>query len=222
MFASKQRLLFRQKQGALAGLGLILALGLWVALQGPGGELDAARFWVSDGLKWLEAIALLLIVLFWERRPLASIGLRRPGWLDLALIPGVVIAVLLVEVFVGTPLLKAMQSHQDLSTLAVMQGLPFVQKLSIVITAGVTEEIVYRGFAIERIEDLTGSTTLGIVISTALFVGMHLPDWGLATGIQQTLITLVLALAYVWRRNLWLLMPAHALIDALGVFSSAH
>lgn len=208
----------RRLSGTLFGLALIFGTVAWLAVAGPPHSLTPTRLWLSDAMKWAEATVLLLVVVFWERLPLRSIGFRRPGWRDWALIPLVVIAALIAERFIGQPILHALGARANLSALDFIHMLPWYQKVSIVVAAGVTEEVMYRGFAIERLEALSGSAWLAVLLTTGFFVGAHIPAWGWATGIQQTLITLILAGAYVWRRNIVVPIGAHLIIDALGIF----
>jgi len=207
----------REMVAVLFGLLFIFGLGLWVTWRGPSAELTPAHLWYSDGLKWLITGILLVTVVYWERNGVSSIGFRRPGWLDWVLIPLVAIAMILAEQFIGQPLLKLLHTEMDTSTVNFFQGLPIYRKIILVVTAGFTEEIMYRGYTIERIEALTNSTTLAVLISTIAFIGVHLPAFGLGNVIQQTIVTLILAIVYAWRRNLVAPIGAHIILDAIGV-----
>lgn len=46
-----------------------------------------------------------------------------------------------------------------------------------VVTAAVTEEVLFRGYAIERLEALTGRRWLAGTISLVFFVSVHLAAW---------------------------------------------
>ena len=82
----------------------------------------------------------------------------------------------------------------------------------VVIRAGIAEEVFYRGYAIERIEALSGSSTLAAVVSLLLFAGFHFSQ-----GIAGIIIALCIGAAataiYLWRRNLVILIVAHFLTD---------
>jgi len=207
----------RELVATLFGLLLIFGLGLWVTWRGPNAELTATRLWLSDGFKWLISGILLVVVVHWEQNSISSVGFRQPAWLDWALIPLVAIAMLLAEQFIGHPLLETLHTEINTSAITFFQELPLYHKIILVVTAGFTEEIMYRGYTIERIEALTNSTTLAVIISTIAFIGVHLPVFGLGNAIQQTIVTLILALVYAWRRNLVALIGAHIILDAIGV-----
>lgn len=213
----KDELSPRQMIAALFGLLFIFGLGLWVTWRGPSTELTPAHLWYSDGFKWLITGILLVTVIYWEQNSLSSIGLRRPSWLDWALIPLVAILMLLAELFIGKPLLELFHTEMDTSAVSFFLELPVYHKIVIVVTAGITEEIMYRGYTIERLEALTSSTALAVILSTVAFIGVHLPVFGLGNVIQQTIVTLILALVYVWRRNLVAPIGAHMILDALGI-----
>ena len=82
----------------------------------------------------------------------------------------------------------------------------------VVMRAGIAEEIFYRGFAIERIEALTGSTFLAAVVPLVLFAAFHFSQ-----GVAGVLISLFVGAAatgiYLWKRNLTILIAAHFTLD---------
>lgn len=83
-------------------------------------------------------------------------------------------------------------------------------------TAGFCEELVYRGFLVSRLQDLTGSATAATILSGAVFGLSHLYQgpWGaLRAGMIGFLLTApVLTLGTIVPS-----MAAHALIDALAI-----
>jgi CAAX protease family protein len=83
------------------------------------------------------------------------------------------------------------------------------------------EEMVFRGYLIRRVTDLTGDTVLGRVIavaaSSALFGFAHrYLGWGgiVATG----MVGVVLAIIYLFgRKNLWILIICHGTADTIAL-----
>lgn len=162
-----------------------------------------------------ELIILALVaILFWiirkrENLPLSSIGLRRQRigsallWsLAVMLLFGVGIAACLVVFsFVGL-------SYGSSSGPAVPLGV----SLLLYARAGLAEEVFYRGYAIERIEALTGSRAIAAAIPLLIFAGGHFSQ-GIA-GILLTFVLGAIATAiYVWKRNLLILIVAHFMVD---------
>jgi membrane protease YdiL (CAAX protease family) len=82
-----------------------------------------------------------------------------------------------------------------------------------VIRAAVSEEVLFRGYAIERMRELTGSIRIASVISCVIFALERVDPWGwghlLIAGFAGTILTLL----YLWRRNLWVSMAAHFIVD---------
>lgn len=83
----------------------------------------------------------------------------------------------------------------------------------IAITAGVTEEIVFRAYAITRLEQL-GWGRWAAVAAAAVFTLLHLYQ-GVIAVFAIGGITVVFTLLYKWKRTLLPLIVAHALYDAV-------
>ena len=152
---------------------------------------------------------LLWIIRAREKLPLSSIGLQRQkilpalGWsIAVMLLFGVGIAACLV-VF---PLVGL--SYGSSSGPAVPLGV----SLLLYARAGIAEEVFYRGYAIERIEALTGSRAVAGAVPLLIFAGSHFSQ-----GVAGILITFVIgAIAtavYLWKRNLLILIVAHFMVD---------
>jgi uncharacterized protein len=55
----------------------------------------------------------------------------------------------------------------------------------IVLTAGITEEVLVRGYPIERLSALTGSQWWGTAITYVVSVGLHASFWGSAAQFRS-------------------------------------
>ncbi len=169
---------------------------------------------LSLGLLWLLMIALVLGVRRGEGLPLSSIGWSRPknGWIVQALVIGVLlsVAVPLLTVLANAVLPAPAEGGIEATTATIPAGLLFFS----VLTAAVTEEVFFRGYAIERLERLTGRTWIAGLISLFFFVIAHAGGWNL-THILGVVLPLgaTLTVLYVWRRNLPFVMIAHFLVD---------
>lgn len=196
----------------LAALGLVLALGLPVlGLNRLFPDPRLAREFVWVGI----AALVLLWVTRVERQPLASIGFGRPtaatfGW-------GVATAVLLIASVMLTfaVIAPALGLHQNMKQTGVIVEVPFWLLLLTPVVAGVTEEIVYRGYAIERITLVTGSRAAGAVLAGAAFFLAHW-SWGPTQLILVGFATVILTALYLWRRDLGMTITAHILADLVG------
>jgi membrane protease YdiL (CAAX protease family) len=94
-------------------------------------------------------------------------------------------------------------------------NLPLIVEWTSITAAAVGEELVFRGYLIERIEVLTGSSFLAIVSSSLLFGIWHLPLWGAGDIIFAVAWGVEYAVFYVWRRDLVASMFMHFMTDAL-------
>jgi membrane protease YdiL (CAAX protease family) len=80
----------------------------------------------------------------------------------------------------------------------------------------VVEEILFRGYMIEKIRQLTGSAVLAVAVSVLTFTGAHYAGWGVVQLIPVFGAGVILALLYMWRRDLPSNMLAHFLTDGAG------
>lgn len=199
-------------------VGLFVALGLPFVFSVYLGSVrdqlaDPSRVVQAIGREWGIALLLLAVILFWERRPLSSIGLRKMSWRDA--LWGVAGFVLGGFTFIiTTPVVQAFNLGTTGGGIAQLATIPIGLRVAIVLTAAITEEILFRGYPIERLTELTGHIGLGAGIAYFAFVALHIPFWGLGGAVQIGVWTLVVTGLYLWRRNLPTCMLMHALNDA--------
>ena len=169
---------------------------------------------------WIQALAIIALVVFWERRDLGSIGFKPIGRIDAMWAAAGVIASLLLfgTVFVFLPASLQSEIRQlGRERLVTIAAIPLPVRVAALFTAAITEEILYRGYAIERLEELTGSTTIGASIALVVFVLLHAQGWGLIGPIGAAPVAVVLVWLYLKRRNLPACMLMHFLQDAPGI-----
>jgi membrane protease YdiL (CAAX protease family) len=152
---------------------------------------------------------LLLIVVKGERLPVSSIGLRFDR-IGCSIVQGFLLAIVLLAVAIAT--ISAIQA----SGMSYGEGAKVAPSLALVtltvFRAGIAEEIFFRGFALERIEALTGSRNLAIILTVGAFAGFHYSG-GLAGILIAFVLGLCLTLYYVWKRDLLAAIIAHFLVD---------
>jgi len=209
----------RVRQPSLATLvGLFVALGLpFVLSLAFGGRSEGlwnpSRVIITIVKEWAVTLILLGIVFFWERRAPASIGIKRITGRDVLWgLLGFIVGALS---FIFTlPLVNALGLGTTSEGIARLAQTPIAWRVAIVITAGITEEILFRGYPIERFAEVTGRIGWGAGIAYIAFVLLHIPFWGLGGTIQIGVWSLVVTVLYVWRRNLPACMLMHILNDA--------
>lgn len=171
------------------------------------------KLWGHEALIWSVAAVLVLYVLLIERRPFSSIGFHRLRLSDVlwAILAGVIL-------FIGAGVIyavvfPALHLKPNANVLKTLYTTPVWFRVLMVTRAAVTEEILYRGYGIERLRELTGSTFTAALIALAGFTYVHLSGWGAAQLIVAGYGGVVLTVLYVWRRNIWATMIAHWITD---------
>jgi membrane protease YdiL (CAAX protease family) len=171
-----------------------------------------------EAIWWGFTLAILLWLTFAERLPLSSIGVRIPTWKSVifgVLAAIVVTMIIAVEFAVLIPRLHLDSSAVIAGQQAILKT-PYWYRVLLVLRAAVVEEILFRGYLIEKVRQLFGSTALAVIISVAAFTVAHLRGWGMVHLIAVAGSGVVFALLYVWRRDLPSNMLGHFLADALG------
>jgi membrane protease YdiL (CAAX protease family) len=191
----------------------LLPVGKWLA---PSDTIP--QLLVHEAVWWSYAIAVLLWLHFVERRPLDSIGFRRPTLKTL--LYGVLAAVALALVFVIQFSVIVPLFHLNANPAVAERNLilsrPFWYRVLLVLRAAVVEEILWRGYMIEKVRQLGGSTALAVLISVGTFTWAHFAGWGLVHLIPVCAGGLIFALLYVWRKDLPSNMLAHFITDGAG------
>jgi membrane protease YdiL (CAAX protease family) len=94
----------------------------------------------------------------------------------------------------------------------------FPAAVLLALSAGISEEIVFRGFLLTRLRELTGSTVLPLLATSAAFGLAHLYVSGL-DALQAGMLGLVLGMVTLGSRNLFPAILAHAGWDLLWTVS---
>lgn len=206
-----------RRSGTVAGLALVLLFAALPLIGGASSSVTPAELWQSDVLKWALVLVLLAVVAFWEGRDLASMGLRPPRVREAAIGLGAGVAWLLFAALVSSLVTGPLGLSAESSTTTALQALPLAQKASVVLAAAVSEEVLFRGYLMERIEELTGRSWAAVLATVVLFVGGHAAHFGPVTNAWQTLLTLVFAGLYLWRRDLTAPIVLHLVVDGWGL-----
>lgn len=210
----------------LFGLALSLILPvlyvLWIAPSLIQPVVDTLPYTlIGFSVLWLLALSVCLYVTRVEKRPLTSIGWEALSWKSILLAIGLgVLLSLLVPVltFLVSSMIKPSNSG---SITQVATSFPWWVILLSVITAGVTEEILFRAYPINRLLEKTGNKWLSAIISLIFFVCIHSSSWNLAhiIGVVIPFGTILIAI-FLWKRNLLFVIIVHILIDLPLVFIS--
>jgi membrane protease YdiL (CAAX protease family) len=160
-------------------------------------------------------VLILVALLLWlvktqESLPFASIGWQNR--LGRSLVRGCVLALSSLLVTVG---LYVLFQHFDVHLGESDRG-SFQPSLWVIVLgmlrAGIAEEIFYRGYAIERLQSLTGNTWLAASVPLVVFAASHYPQ-GLGGVIAVFVIGAVATVFYVKFRDLGANIIGHSLVD---------
>lgn len=198
----------------LIGLGIAL-LGLPIVVEVYRGVVTTrtAQNTVAREVVIFALVALLLyIIRHKERLGWDSVGLNRaqPGntalWIFLALL-GVAVAITLslgaIHLF-GLRFGSADAKGFD--------ALPLGVKVLVFVRAGIAEELFYRGYALERLLSLVRNRWVAIGLPLVIFAIFHYSQG--AGGVLIAFLTgAVMTAVYLRKRNLWVNMITHFLVD---------
>ena len=214
----------RTKTPLATSIGVALALGVPFILVLTSSQFSAKSVGstpvhtvlVREAMFWGLTIIVVLVLRFGERKPLRSIGLRRPTWMTPLLgIAGLVL--IYATEPLGTLMLKATGGSVPKQALTFLGSMPIWLLVLITLRAAVCEEILFRGYGIERLTALTGSRFVGAIVPGIIFMAAHAQNYGLRYMLFILPTTVILTALYLWRRDLAANMTTHFLTDALGV-----
>jgi membrane protease YdiL (CAAX protease family) len=161
----------------------------------------------------IQVALLAMIVLFWEQRPLASIGVHPPKEIDLGWGIAAFVIIEVGYIFWSATLPPVAESAQ--TQLARLASQSVSWKILLFICGAFFEETYFRGYVIERVEENTGSMNIGVFLGTAVDLYLHSVYWDTSAVISIAFAQVSLGLLYLWRRSVITCVIAHFLLDAI-------
>jgi membrane protease YdiL (CAAX protease family) len=158
------------------------------------------------------AAILIWIVRSREGQSLASLGFvrlpagRLVGWTLITLL-GCAVALA-----VGLLCVQLLGLRFGSAPGAVTVKLPLWVTSLVVLRAGIVEELFYRGYAINRVQQLSGSKWIAVAVPLLIFAAFHY-NQGPGGVLISFLLGAVLTAIYLWKRSLVVVMLAHFLVD---------
>jgi CAAX protease family protein len=194
---------------ALALFSMPLVSGLFTAFRIP---LTTRNVLLREIILFALAALVLFIIRRKEHLGWDSVGLQRPAlgntfkWV-LITFAGVVVALSVAFGFI-----KLFNLPMGSSDSGAWDALPTWVLLVVIVRAAFVEELFCRGYAIERLQSLTGSLIFAAGIPLVIFAVSHYRQ-GQAGIIIAFLAGAVLTGVYVYKRNLWITITVHFLGD---------
>jgi len=182
-------------------------------------------YWSNNVYQWLMTLA-VLGVWWWNGRSLELLGFPWP----IPLPGGIPLAVLLVFLIVyvlDTYFEIRSEQVRKQTTEEMRQSLSFLPQtayeylhfIPLALTAGICEEIIFRGFFLRYLQVFFGegdaTYTIAILVGAVLFAIVHAYQ-GWRSVIKIGGMAVMFGYIFVQTDSLWLLILVHALVDLIG------
>lgn len=179
-----------------------------------------------DGAPSLVAGFFVVLALTRRRgQRLSALGLYRPRrWITIPAWALVILVVHVLSQILVAPVLGRLLGvpEPDLTRYDALRGnltLFLITALGAMVTGGFMEEVIYRGFMIDRLARVLGGSRRalwGAALLCGLPFGLIHFEWGFGGIVTTAVMGSILGLMYmITRRNLWPLVAAHATLDLL-------
>ena len=170
----------------------------------------------QQGIDWAFCLILIAIVLLWEREPLTSLGFKRLTRENLLAGLGLGGFFLLGQFLWNFVAGRFAGADPSLGAGPLPDGFVLWYGPVALVTASFCEEIIYRGYAMERLLRIFKSPWPGIVLPHVAFALMHIKDgWGKVAMVG--IVGLLFTLYYYRYRDLTMTIVAHFFIDSLAL-----
>jgi len=157
----------------------------------------------------------MIWIYFVEKKTIASIGWKKITVKTVYMGTGIGLAIFVLFGVIMTVIQAiGLPLNQEVGQLIASQPFPFL--CLIALRAAVVEEVLYRGYAFERLQEITKSKWVAALVPVLLFMLAHL-SWGVGHLIFVFFAGGLFMLLYVAKKNLSLLMIAHFTTDVLAL-----
>ena len=213
--------MIRSQISAWANVTLALAGPALVAV--VGGQLAPNRLTLAaHGISLLAIVLITLGVFAWailgEGYALKRLGFGQCSWMTTPLLA---IALTAFFVLVFGPIAYwglARSGSQSFDVgIETVSHLPTAYLMLTIVIVAPAEELLYRGYAIARLSDLTGSCLLASVVSIVSLGLAHVPMWGWAPAATTIVSGGIGTAVYLWRQDILALIFAHIATDLYGI-----
>jgi len=205
----------------LLGLEVVAAVTFGGGLEGapPSGWVLAAE----RGVLSLVTVLILWVLLRKNGQSFATVGVRTDrlpwallgGMLAYVNIIGYMLAVMLTVSLLWPGAIGAMQQAQERNIERMPEmGLAAAAVFSLMVA--INEELLFRGFVITRLRSLTRSWWASVLITSAVFAAMHIPQGWLPVLLIFGL-SIILGFWMIWRGNVLVPIVAHMLFDTTSL-----
>lgn len=185
-------------------------------------EMTGKLFFLSRMMFWVVLVLLYLYATLIEKSPFL-LYTDRPAK-PLFYIGSIV--ALIIIILIGSSIIVAIVHgfvHQETSRKLLEYVGLFKNNMPLLIltalTAGVTEELIFRGYIQPRIETASNSPVLAIIITSLLFGILHSPYGTIIQVLDPIFIGVIFSVYYRKYRNIKILILCHFLFDVFSLFA---
>jgi membrane protease YdiL (CAAX protease family) len=197
-------------KNALTLIGLLVFLGFPFLLQ-----LLPLTYMLAELGFWLLLLVMILWIYFVEKRTITSIGWKKLTIKTVFVAIGLGFVLFIVFGFANVVIQKlGLELNQEIAKMISSKSIPVLFLL--VLRAAVVEEVLYRAYAFERINELTKSKWVAGLVPLIMFMLVHL-SWGIGHLLFIFVAGGLLTLMYVSKRNLALNIIAHFTVDVIAL-----
>lgn len=193
-------------------IGLIVFLGAPFLLK----FLNIENILLREVGMWLLLLfSIILWIYFVEKQTIASIGWKKVTAKTVFI--GIGLGLVAFILFgISNVIIQAIGLELNREVGELFANQTFLVLMLISLRAAVVEEVLYRGYAFERINELIKSKWIAALIPVIIFMLMHL-SWGIGHLIFVFFAGGLFMLVYISKRNLGLVMIAHFVTDVLAM-----
>lgn len=187
----------------------------------------------KQGIVWVANILMLLYIWVGIRlrgENCSSLGLKfnLPTWRQgfrIFLLSLLVFVLAMAGFMIGSIIMvniTGMPQQADMSSYDFLKdnlGMLLLTLAGVYIASSFGEEVIYRGFLINRISEIGKNSRIAVVLAvilSAVIFGLIHYEWGPMGVVQTFFMGLVLGICYIkLKKRLWILVLAHAYMDTI-------
>lgn len=177
------------------------------------GLTPSSLIFISRILFWLYVLAVWLFAVKVEKNPLLLWPENKIKLLTAVVSVLLILLIVIVGSGIFSALIKYIGLHQESSALKSLYSSSIPLKLFVVVTAAITEELIFRGYLIPRLQLFFKGKWLPVVISALIFGLAHLSYGTWINLLVPVLVGLVFGWYYQKYCNIKILMICHFIID---------
>lgn len=206
--------------------GIILTLALLILFDTWFGHLQMAyydKLFYSRFIYWGIMGILLFYSLKAERQPL--LWKEENNTIGFFLLSVLVLYVLTIMAAIISAIPALFGEHENnaimkkiITLITGHQAMIFF----IALTAGVTEEVIFRGYLLTRLSQWLKNNAVAVIVSSLLFAALHYKYGSIRELIFTFLIGVLFSIYYIRYRNIKAIIVTHFLIDYINMNIAVH